>query len=116
MKAAESLYGSGIFNGVLGFVAATHTGAPAVAPYAEIGRGTPRPGFFARIGEKLFRRQLRGVGPQVARADTVFDSLDRWLWKQQMRETEAWLAQSADVCDLEARIRQLERGRQGFVL
>jgi hypothetical protein len=75
-----------------------------------------RPGLLARIGERLFRKQLHSVGPQVARADTVFDSLDRWLWKQQMRETEAWLARSTDVYDLEARLRRLDRGRQGFVL
>jgi hypothetical protein len=116
MKAAESLYGSRLFNGVVGFVAATHVGSPAPAADFAPGRQAPKLGLFARIGEHLFRRQLRSVGAHVARADTVFESLDRWLWKQQMRETEAWLAKATDVCDLEARIRHLERGRQGSVL
>jgi hypothetical protein len=39
----------------------------------------------------------------------VSEALDRWLWKQRARETEAWLAQSKDVFELEARMRELER-------
>ena len=36
--------------------------------------------------------------------------IDDWLWKQEQRDIEAYLAQSKDVYDLEARIRELERG------
>jgi len=50
------------------------------------------------------------VDAYIARSDAMFAALDRWLWKQRMRETEAWLAQSKDVFELEARIRELERG------
>jgi len=80
------------------------------------GLGRPRPrnkpsqqGWFARLGGKLWRRQLRGVDAYIERAESVSAALDRWLWKQRMRETEAWLAQSNDVFELEARLRELER-------
>ena len=66
--------------------------------------------WLARAGDWLLRRRIRGVGADIARADGMFAALDRWLWKQRVRETEAWLAQSQDVFELEARIRQLERG------
>ena len=73
-------------------------------------RKTPsRPGWFARLGAKFWRRQLRGVDAYIERADSVSEALDRWLWKQRARETEAWLAQSKDVFELEARMRELER-------
>jgi hypothetical protein len=74
-----------------------------------------RPGLLGRIGERLWHRQLSSVQSQVARSDSLFESLDRWLWKQHVRDTEAWLAQSHDVFELERRIRQLERNRDGCV-
>ena len=37
------------------------------------------------------------------------ERLDRWFWRQQQRDVEAYLAKSSDVYDLEARIRALER-------
>lgn len=41
---------------------------------------------------------------------TLLDRLDHWFWKHEQREVEAHLAKSKDVYDLEARIRDLERG------
>ena len=38
------------------------------------------------------------------------ERFDRWAWEQQMRDREAWLAQSADVFELEQRLRDIERG------
>jgi Protein of unknown function (DUF3563) len=38
------------------------------------------------------------------------DRLDQWLWKYEQRAVEAHLAKAKDVYDLEARIRDLERG------
>jgi len=35
--------------------------------------------------------------------------LERWFWARRQRDLEAYLAQSTDVHDLEARIRELER-------
>jgi hypothetical protein len=82
---------------------------PEVAPQSE-------PAWLSRAGTWLWRRQQRGVDAYIARADTLFAALDRWLWKQRMRETEAWLAQSADIIELEARIRQLERGPDNRII
>jgi len=36
--------------------------------------------------------------------------VDTWFWKQEMKRREAFLAQSADIFDLERRMRMLERG------
>ena len=35
--------------------------------------------------------------------------VDTWFWKQEMKRHEAFLAQSADIFDLERRMRTLER-------
>jgi hypothetical protein len=40
---------------------------------------------------------------------SLLQRFDRWLWLQQVREREAYLAQSKDIFELEARIRRLER-------
>ena len=37
------------------------------------------------------------------------ERLDRWFWAQQQRDVEAYLARSADIHDLEHRMRNLER-------
>ena len=39
------------------------------------------------------------------------DRFDMWLWRQELRSVEAYLAQSDDIFDLERRQRALERGR-----
>jgi hypothetical protein len=41
------------------------------------------------------------------------DRLDRWLWRQEAREREAYLAGSKDVYELEERIRRMERSVGG---
>lgn len=89
-----------LFLGVLDGIAEA-LGRPRAAP--------SRPGWFARLGAKFWRRQLRGVDAYIERADSVSEALDRWLWKQRARETDAWLAQSKDIFELEARMRELER-------
>lgn len=95
-----------------------YAGAPALASNgarASAAAGSDRPGgepgWFARLGEWIFRRQLRGTRFYLKEPEDIFADLDRWLWKQHVRETEAWLAKSHDVYELEARIRELERGR-----
>jgi hypothetical protein len=37
------------------------------------------------------------------------ERLDRWFWAQQQRDLEAYLARSADIHDLEQRMRNIER-------
>ena len=43
----------------------------------------------------------------------AFDRLEQWSWERQMKAQEAYLSQATDLCDLEARIRQLDGG-DGF--
>ena len=127
MKAAQSHCRTTIFGGLVaaigeGLSAPRRASGQALAlagPHASAaaGRGAlpARPGFLGRLGERLWRRQLKSMDLQIARSDDLFANLDRWLWKQRQRETEAWLAQAVDAHDLEARIRHLERNRDGRV-
>ena len=48
--------------------------------------GSPRKGWFSRAWHRL----------------------ETWSWRRQMREREAYLAQSRDLVDLEARIRNVD--------
>ena len=50
------------------------------------------------------------------RSPGLFERFDRWLWRQQLRAREAYLAQSKDIFELEQRIRSLERadGRRSY--
>jgi len=45
----------------------------------------------------------------AASSRSLFERIDHWLWRQQQRSVEAYLAQASDVCDLEARVRALSR-------
>ena len=37
------------------------------------------------------------------------DRLEHWLWKQEQRDIEAYLAKATDIYDLEARLRAIDR-------
>ena len=39
---------------------------------------------------------------------TWLDRLDQWFWKQQQQEVEDYVAGSADIFEVEARLRELE--------
>ena len=56
------------------------------------------------------RDRSRDAGKQ---SRGLFERLDRWLWRQQLRAREAYLAQSKDIFELEQRIRILERADGG---
>ena len=107
MKAAETQPRSTLFTGVLDVIAEA-LGRPSLPK--------PRPGWIGRVGSRLWSRQIRGVDAHIRKADSMFAALDRWLWRQRMRDTEAWLAQSKDRFELEARIRELERRPGGRIL
>jgi hypothetical protein len=38
----------------------------------------------------------------------AFDRLEQWSWERQLKAQEAYLSEATDLCDLEARIRQLD--------
>ena len=78
-------------------------------------------GIFALMAKALALRpegrapsDRSGVAPvDLAAAPTrrgFFDRIDHWFWKRRQRAVEAHLGKATDVYDLEARIRDLERG------
>ena len=121
MKSTHDLITNGLFGGVVATIAdslgQTRQFLPAgsAGPAAGLdverraGAASP-PGMLARFGSWIWRRQMTGIAPQLARSRDVFDRLDRWMWRQHMREVESYLAKSQDVFDLERRIKHLERG------
>ena len=48
-------------------------------------------------------------GNAVRKSRSWLSRVDTWFWKQEMKRREAFLAQSADIFDLERRMRMLER-------
>ena len=57
----------------------------------------------------------RGAGQVTAhpavRGPGLFERLDTWFWRQELANREAFLAKSADIVELEQRMRWLEHGR-----
>jgi len=72
-------------------------GSAAVKP---VFGGAPKRGEPARSGDRDRSRSW---------LIRLFDRLETWSWERQVREREAYLAQSRDLADLEYRMRQLDR-------
>jgi len=70
------------------------------APRRPLSRSAPKRGEAPRSGSR------DRSGSWLAR---LFDRLETWSWERQVREREAYLAQSRDLADLEYRMRQLDR-------
>ena len=66
------------------------------------------------LGHESMELRARSSDPPAAKSEEprrgLLDRLDRWFWKREQQATEAYLAASTDIYDLEARIRYLERG------
>jgi hypothetical protein len=45
----------------------------------------------------------------VERSPSLLERLDRWFWRQQVKDREAYLAGAQDIFELEERMRRLER-------
>ena len=71
-------------------------------------RTGPRVGGPPSAADRPGRFGLRVRGGRALRAAVT--ALDGWLHRQTMRRWEAYLAQSRNVHELEARLRRLERG------
>ena len=56
------------------------------------------------------RPSERRAAPRKAPRQGLLDRLDRWLWRQQQKAHEAYLAGAQDVFDLERRIEAIDRG------
>ena len=52
------------------------------------------------------RTRDSGVAPRRG----LLERLDHWLWRIREKDRERYLAQAKDLPDLEARLRELERG------
>jgi hypothetical protein len=76
-------------------------------------------GILTRLTHGILRDANERATEAIARAGAVgkasrrrswLDRLDNWFWKQDTKRREAYLAQSADIFDLEQRMRQLDNG------
>lgn len=56
----------------------------------------------------LLQTQRRAAKAQQPRR-SLLERLDHWFADQRERQRERYLAQSSDLCDLEARMRELNR-------
>ena len=73
-------------------------------------------GAWARLTHGLIfdplrreRRPETRTPPAGTRRAGIFERIDRWFWRQQLRDREAYLAGSQDIFELEERIRRFER-------
>ena len=68
---------------------------------------------FGAVGRSATRYKVTGdqASAQSAtpRRRGLLDRLDQWARSQQQRAVERYLAKATDLCDLEARIRDLDR-------
>ena len=72
-------------------------------------------GAWAKLAHALaFPMQPLGGAPVRAEESAprlgMLERFDRWLWKQEMRQREAYLAGAKDIFELEERMRRLDRG------
>jgi hypothetical protein len=43
---------------------------------------------------------------------SLLSRIDAWFWREQQRDLEAYLGQSVDIAEVEARMRAIERGER----
>ena len=83
------------------------TGAWARLAFAEI---------FGRFRSEARAQPLlvasRGSASERAKL-SLFERLDRWMFRLQQRDRDAWLSGAQDIFELEDRIRYLERSVGG---
>ena len=62
-----------------------------------------RAGFIGVSGKNA------SAGEPAVPSSSFLERLDRWFWRQQLRERESYLSGAQDIFELEDRIRRLER-------
>ena len=67
------------------------------------------PALAGFIGASGKRPPAAGTAGPAAQSSSFLERLDRWFWRQQLREREAYLSGARDIFELEDRIRRLER-------
>ena len=63
---------------------------------------------LSRVPKSAAARKPGAKASQIPKIG-LLERFDRWLWRQHVREREAYLADSKDIFELEERIRGLER-------
>ena len=63
-------------------------------------------GFIGASGKSA---PAAGKAEPAAPSSSFLERLDRWFWRQQLRERESYLSGAQDIFELEDRIRRLER-------
>ena len=98
-----------LFNERFGMLMAC--ASPGSAMAYHLGAGAAKPDLVRR-GSNGEARQTTASKPRSVThwLQRAFDRLEQWSWERQMRSQEAYLSQATDLCDLEARIRQLDDG------
>ena len=97
-----------LFNERFGMLMAC--ASPGSAMAYHLGMSTSEDNLVQRtraavaVGEKAASQPSSGRN-WLSRA---LDRLEQWSWERQLRADEAYLAESTDLCDLEARIRRLD--------
>src|SRR5438477_2903429 len=83
--------------------------SPGSAMAYHLGAATSKSDLVQR-GRRPVADELRAFAAPDGRGwlDRAFDRLEQWSWERQMRAQEAYLSEATDLCDLEARIRQLD--------
>jgi hypothetical protein len=71
------------------------------------------PALAGFVGVSAKRVPAAGAANPGAQSAGFLERLDRWFWRQQLREREAYLSGAQDIFELEARIRRLERSVGG---
>jgi len=69
----------------------------------------PPPALAGASGASGKRTPPAGAADRAVQPSSFLERLDRWFWRQQVREREAYLSGAQDIFELEERIRRLER-------
>ena len=98
-----------LFNERFGMLMACASPGSALAYH--LGKTVSEPGLVQRSSETATAVE-RTSKPRTGTAWLLglFDRLEQWSWERQMRAQEAYLSNATDLCDLEARMRQLDNG------
>jgi Protein of unknown function (DUF3563) len=101
--------GRNLFNERFGMLMAC--ASPGSAWAYHLGSAAAKPELVQRSSaDELAQTRVSGVGSRTNWLERAFDRLEQWSWERQMKSQEAYLSQATDLCDLEARIRQLDSG------
>jgi hypothetical protein len=96
-----------LFNERFGMLMAC--ASPGSAMAYHLGTATSKPGLVQRGTAQVADESRPFAAPAGSGwLRRAFDRLEQWSWERQLKTQEAYLSEATDLCDLEARIRQLD--------